>query len=150
MAEAADSSVVLMSIKPHWADAIMAGRKRVEFRRARFARHVSHVIVYATAPVKRVVGFFAVDQIVEAAPGVLWRMFGSEGEIDSGAFDEYYLGVRGGVAIGVGEVTRLPMPLELDAVLPSAVPPQSYRYADSGVIPLLEAWAKSADHQART
>jgi hypothetical protein len=41
MVECQDRSVVLMSIHPRWADAIMDGRKQVEFRRADFSRPIS-------------------------------------------------------------------------------------------------------------
>lgn len=112
----------------------MAGRKRVEFRRARFAKPVSHVIVYATSPVKRVLGYFQVDHITEAEPSALWRQFSEVGEIEIDAFSRYYEGVSDGVAIGVGEVVKLGEPMELHVLLPEAVAPQSYRYADSQTI----------------
>ena len=137
MANCQDPAVVLMSIKPHWADAIMGGRKRVEFRRARFGRAISHVIVYATSPVQRVVGFFEVPEITEAAPETLWEMFSAVGEIGEAAFVDYYDGKVEGIAIHVGQVTRLAEPAKLTDVVPGAVAPQSYLYAGSAVIPEL-------------
>ncbi len=44
--------IALMSIHPQYANAIVEGTKRVEFRKRPLARNVTHVIVYATAPVK--------------------------------------------------------------------------------------------------
>jgi predicted transcriptional regulator len=130
-----------MSIKPHWADAIMAGTKRVEFRRSRLSRPISHVVVYATSPVQRVVGYFEVDTITRAEPLTLWSLFSAVGEIEFEAFMRYYDGAEDGTAIGVGDVFELAQPLELQAVLPAAVPPQSYRYADAALIPELERLA---------
>lgn len=138
MADCQDPAVVLMSIKPHWADAIMRGRKRVEFRRARLGRTISHVVVYATSPVQRVVGFFEVEDITEAEPTVLWEMFAAVGAIGEAAFTEYYGGKAEGVAIQVGRVTRLADPVRLVEVVPGAVAPQGYLYADPGVIPELK------------
>jgi predicted transcriptional regulator len=137
----ADRSVVLMSIHPHWASAIMEGRKRVEFRRSRFGRPVSHVVVYATSPVRRVVGYFEVSDLVDAAPAELWEMFADVGEIGADAFDGYFDGAESGVAIRVGRVSGLSTPIELEELIPSAVPPQSYRYADRGVIVELDRLA---------
>lgn len=141
MAESDDRAVVLMSIKPHWADAIMRGRKRVEFRRAGFSRPISHVVVYATSPVQRVIGYFEVAGVTKATPLALWNLFSAVGEIEFDAFWRYYAGAEDGVAIGVGDVFQLSEPLELDAVVPAAVPPQSYIYADAALIPELKRLA---------
>ena len=143
MADCQDPAVVLMSIKPQWADAIMSGRKRVEFRCARFGRVVSHVVVYATSPVQRVVGFFEVRDITEAEPTMLWEMFAAVGDIGEAAFADYYAGKVEGVAIHVGQVTRLAEPAMLAEVVPGAIAPQSYRYADPRVIPELTRRASS-------
>jgi len=138
VAECQDPSVVLMSIKPQWAFAIMGGSKRVEFRRARFGRTISHVVVYATSPVQRIVGFFEVQNITEAPPATLWERFSAVGEIGESAFADYFDGKAAGVAIHVGQVTPLAEPATLAEVVPGAVAPQSYVYADSGIIPELK------------
>ena len=39
-----------MSIHPVYANAILTGDKKVEFRKRRLAADVTHVLVYATAP----------------------------------------------------------------------------------------------------
>ncbi len=62
-----------MAIRPHFADSILAGRKRVEFRKRRFSRAVSHVIIYATEPVKRVIGMFEVKSVSDGPPARVWR-----------------------------------------------------------------------------
>lgn len=138
MAGQQDQAVVLMSIKPHWAQAIMDGRKRVEFRRARFGRTVTHVIVYATRPVQRVVGYFEVAGITEATPSVLWADHSAAGEIDEDDFRRYYEGAETGVAIHVGRVEALDEPISLGDVVPGALPPQSYRYAAIDAVALLD------------
>ncbi len=61
MASAAIGRVALFSIHPQYAEAILAGTKSVEFRRTPLADDVTHVVVYATAPTKMVVGIFEVD-----------------------------------------------------------------------------------------
>lgn len=132
--------VVLMSIKPRWADAIMAGRKRVEFRRARFGRPVTHVIVYSSSPVQSVIGYFEVDGVTEDDPRALWREHAAEGEIEQPEFEAYYDGTDRGVAIHVGRVHKLADPVPLAWVVPSGVPPQSFIYARAGIIGEIAAW----------
>lgn len=62
----------LLSIRPVFADQILAGTKRVEFRRVRFARMVVSVAIYATQPVGAVVGWFTVRRLVTGTPYELW------------------------------------------------------------------------------
>ncbi|GAA2420127.1 hypothetical protein GCM10009856_32440 [Mycolicibacterium llatzerense] len=73
---------VVLSIHPQFAEAIMDGRKLVEFRKRPLANDVTIVWVYATAPVQRVIGYFEVDRTVTAAPHVLWRRFSKVGCIE--------------------------------------------------------------------
>jgi predicted transcriptional regulator len=53
-----------MSIHPQYADAILRGDKTVEFRKRGFSHPVSHVLIYATAPRKLVLGYFVVDAML--------------------------------------------------------------------------------------
>jgi predicted transcriptional regulator len=141
MVECQDRSVVLMSIHPHWAGAIMDGRKQVEFRRANFSRPISHVVVYATSPVRRVLGYFEVAGVTSAEPEALWRQFADVGGIEAEAFRGYFEEAERGVAISVGKVRELSAPVELTAILPFAAVPQSFCYADVAVIPELDRLA---------
>ena len=51
---------VLLSIKPEYASKILDGTKRYEYRRAIFKRtEVTTVVVYASDPVRKVIGEFA-------------------------------------------------------------------------------------------
>jgi len=46
--------IALLPIYPRFALKIMSGEKRVEFRKVKFASDVTHIVVYATALVKKV------------------------------------------------------------------------------------------------
>jgi predicted transcriptional regulator len=92
------------------------------------------VVVYASSPVQRVVGYFEVDGVSESDPSALWAEHSDVGEIGAEEFREYYDGAERGVAIHVGRVHHLLLPLPLDEVVPSAVPPQSFAYARPEVI----------------
>lgn len=126
MALPEDCSVALLPIKPVYANAIIAGTKRVEFRKTRFRRDVTHVVVYASTPVQRIIGIFRVSDIDDGAPGELWRRHHKHGGISSTAFDVYYAGVEMGVAIGITDVIQLSRPLALRSIRVKA--PQSFRY----------------------
>ncbi len=126
--------VALLAVQPGFARLILEGRKKVEFRKVRFAREVSHVLVYATAPVMRIVGCFKVRGIEEAPPRKLWQRYERVGGVAKDAFWRYYARSRVGVAIRVGDVIALGEPVTLKAAGCSTVPPQSFRYVDAGVL----------------
>ena len=86
------------------------------------------VWVYATAPVRRVIGYFEVDSIHTANPADLWRRFAHVGCIERADFDRYYADSRTGAGIGIRKAVRLRHPAHIADLLPSGVPPQSYAY----------------------
>lgn len=120
--------VAVMSIHPRYANQILAGAKRVEFRKRPLARDVTHVVVYATAPVSAVVGAFTVEGQHTLTPGDLWNRFAEVGGIDSESFDAYYAGRAAGTGITVGQVLAPATPLGLRDRLGLTRPPQSFQY----------------------
>jgi predicted transcriptional regulator len=136
-------TVVLLPIKPRFAKPILGGLKRVEFRKKRFARRPSHVVVYASSPVKKVVGFFEVSDLETAPIRELWRRYESSGGIQAAEFFEYYGSGREGVAISVGRVTVLAEPMELAELGLGERPPQNYAYVEPAVLVQLLVAARS-------
>lgn len=126
MALPADCSVALLPIKPIYADAIIDGRKRVEFRKTRFRRHVTHIAIYSSTPVQRIIGVFRVADCEQASPERLWERHHAVGAISSGDFRTYYADLELGVAIHIADVLRLTSPVPLHALRVKA--PQSFRY----------------------
>lgn len=119
---------VVMSVHPQYAEAIMDGRKTVEFRKRPLAADVTVVWVYATAPVQRVIGHFVAGPSVIAKPRALWRRFQRQGCIARSDFDRYYATSSVGFGIQILRATRLRSPLPIASLLPSGVPPQSFAY----------------------
>ena len=128
MSKADARDAVLLAIKPEYAEAILSGRKKVEFRKRSFARSVSRVIVYASAPIQRVIGYFEIKFIESGGPKSIWSRFGSVGAIDSTKFASYYGARTTAVAIGVQQARRLERPLTLSKLGLPKTPPQSYSY----------------------
>lgn len=124
------AEVALMSIHPRFAEAILKGEKLVEFRRTRFSREVSHVVIYATQPIGKVVGWFEVSAIEAHHPDKLWVKFRDCGGIDEHDFRAYYLGRKTGYAIRVRQSRRLKTAKPLTAVCGDTRPPQCFTYLD--------------------
>lgn len=128
MASSSTRSVVLLPIKPKYADHILQGIKQVEFRKRSFARHVTHVVVYSSNPIKQVVGFFEFLGVDEDSPEHLWRRYAKIGGIEKADYDQYYAKVSRGVAIKVGKVHVLFNPIPLAQLEAGLRPPQNYTY----------------------
>ncbi len=117
-----------MSIHPRYAGLILSGRKRVEFRRTRIRGTATHVLIYETAPVQRVTGFFEVAGVDEADPQAIWERYEAVGGIDHAAFRNYFAGRRRAIAIRIGRVVALRQQVRLASFEPAPVVPQSFRY----------------------
>ncbi|MBK8256478.1 MAG: hypothetical protein IPK82_27895 [Polyangiaceae bacterium] len=86
---ALDNSIVL-SLRPQWAAAIIQGRKRVEIRRVFSARWEGHrASLYATNPIKSLVGEARIGRVVEGTPAEIWAIYGADIGCDRASFDSY-------------------------------------------------------------
>jgi predicted transcriptional regulator len=122
---------VLLSVKPRFVEAILAGKKTFEFRRAVFRRHdVGAVVLYASSPTCRVVGEFTIEEVLSLRLDALWRATQSGGAIDRAYFDQYFEGCLMGHALKVKHAKRYREPLCLRTDLGIARPPQSFCYLD--------------------
>lgn len=130
MAGQTDRSVALIAIHPTYAEAILDGRKTVEFRRSMFPAVARFVVLYATAPVRRITGWFEVDSIERGKPEDLWRRHHRGGAVDGTTFQRYFSECSMGAAIRVQRATRLRRPIGLAALSPALRPPQSFQYLD--------------------
>jgi predicted transcriptional regulator len=120
-----------MSIHPQYANGILAGTKRVEFRKRPIADDVTHVIVYATAPVSAVVGAFTVKAQHTQNPRTLWRHVRDVAGIAWADFIAYYADRTAGTGIAVGQVLQAPQPMCLRTQLGIDRPPQSFQYVSA-------------------
>jgi len=120
-----------MSIHPEYAEMILDGRKRVEFRKVRFARNVHIIVMYATEPIGKVVGCFRVAGVKVASIADLWKRFGSDSGINEQTYKHYFRNRRNGIAIGVSHAERLKKPIDLSSISQSLRAPQSFFYLDA-------------------
>jgi predicted transcriptional regulator len=128
------ASIALLAIKPRFAHAIIAGQKKVEFRKIRFTRPPQYIVLYASTPIQQVIAFCEVVQIEELTILGLWRKFRTDGGIDYREFLDYYGKRDRGYAIVVGSVWKLQRPVSLRHLYPRGSAPQSFRYLPSNAI----------------
>jgi predicted transcriptional regulator len=122
---------VILSIKPRYANAILSGEKRVEFRKMPFKKEIEKVYIYSSAPEQRIVGFFTIEDIVSDTPQELWRRFKKVGSISEQDFFAYYADKSLGYSIRIKSVSRFKKAKNPRELIKNFVPPQSYRYCGS-------------------
>jgi predicted transcriptional regulator len=119
---------VLLSIRPEFASKIFDGSKRYEYRRVMFKnQEVSRVIVYASDPIKRIIGEFEIEDIFYDDPQVLWIKTKNYAGMSEKRFFKYFINKSKGYAIKVKTTTMYDDPLPLNSLMVSS-PPQSFMY----------------------
>jgi len=123
-----NDAAALVSVHPQYAEAILSGNKSVEFRKRGFRRPVSHMVLYSTQPVGRVVGVCSVAGIVRARPADLWEQYEEFAGISHDAFIDYYSSAATGIAIQVQYSWRMDPAVPLADLDPGFTVPQSFTY----------------------
>jgi predicted transcriptional regulator len=126
--------VALMSIHPEYAEAILRGSKKIEFRKRALAADIDTVVIYATAPVQRIVGEFILKETISTTPSRLWDMFKAVGGIRRHDYRRYYAGTRLAVGLSIHSASAYANHVALADLPWSQVPPQSFCYLDGGAL----------------
>ncbi len=120
-----------MSIHPRFAEGILRGEKLVEFRRRPLGRRATHIVIYATAPTRAVVGVAEIERAESGTPSALWEAFASVAGIARSEFFEYFSGTDEGFAYVLGRVRICSAPLMLGRSGLPTRPPQAFQYLDA-------------------
>lgn len=121
---------VLLSIKPKYANAILAREKLVEFRKLIFKQEIERVYIYSSSPEQRIIGYFTIEDIVSDTPKKLWKMFNEVGSINETDFFEYFANKDIGYSIKIKDVSRFKKSKDPKEIFKNFVAPQSYMYCD--------------------
>ena len=127
--------MIVLSLKPRFAQAILAGVKTVELRRTVPKIVIpTRALLYASSPVRALLGTCVITSVRSADLAALWHEYGSRSELSSHEFQQYFEGVAKGTALTLSEPQALsrPIPLQdLRAKPRSFRPPQSFAYVDT-------------------
>ena len=123
---------MLLSINPEHVHNILQGTKTYEFRKILCKRKVDKIVMYATYPVKRVVGEVEVIDVLEMKKEALWKITKKQSGITKEFFDKYYEGRETAIAYKLGEVIEYEEPHELREIGVN-VAPQSYMYLPDNI-----------------
>jgi predicted transcriptional regulator len=119
---------VVLSIKPEFAYKIFDGSKKFEFRKTIFKNtNVKSVLVYASSPVKQVIGEFEIEDILNYDLQTLWELTQEHSGISEDFYYKYFADKVQGFAIKIKKTKKYTTPkcLRTDFNL---FPPQSFVY----------------------
>ena len=127
--------MMVLSLKPRFAEAILSGIKTVELRRIEPQITLpTRALVYATTPVKALLGRCIVDDVVSDSLQSLWQRYSSRTGLEYSEFLRYFDGVNTGTALTLSSPKRFDLQIPLAALrsnLRGFRPPQSFAYLDS-------------------
>ena len=129
--------MIVLSLKPRFAHAILAGVKTVELRRTVPKIVIpTRALLYAASPVRALLGTCVITSVRSADLAALWHEYGSRSELPFHEFQQYFEGVDAGTALILSEPQALsrPIPLQDLRAKPKGFrPPQSYAYVDARI-----------------
>ena len=121
-------SAILLSIHTKYAESILNGNKRFEYRRVIPANPVDIIVVYCTAPARRISALVEVDSILSGSPTYVWEQTSNASGVTREQFRRYFQGCKSANAFKLGKVIPIYKGLSLsDIDLPESGP-QSFMY----------------------
>lgn len=124
--------VALISIRPNFVAKILAGEKRLEFRRSWASEQVDVLVIYSSSPVQRIVASVNVVGVTEGSPTALWGLAQEKGGgVPRQLLYDYFEGKKTGFAIEIADVLEFEQPVDPKKLFNNFIAPQSFRYLDS-------------------
>lgn len=126
--------MVLLSIHPEHASNIISGEKIFEYRRVIPKEDVSHIALYATSPIKKIIAVAEVTGCITGSPTKVWNSTSFGSGITHKYYKEYFEGRKSAGALSIGRVYEMKKPLPLLHLPGVNTPPQSYCYLNESNI----------------
>lgn len=122
-------SAILLSVKPKFANLILAGSKRVEFRRAVPALPVGTLALYSSSPVQAIIALVDVIETIEASPTRLWDLARENGGgLTRAELRSYFESKKTGFALMLENVRVFDRPVNPKEFFKTFTAPQSFKY----------------------
>ncbi|SRR5579885_2905795 len=127
------SKVAFLPIKPVYAERLMDGTKCFEFRRRPMSDDVTHIVVYASSPYKRILGIVEVSSIQCGSVRSVWNKTREHAGISRAEYLHYFEGasVAYAIAIDPSKTLRFDEHISPSDIERNFVVPQSFKYVGS-------------------
>jgi predicted transcriptional regulator len=134
-----NGSAILLSVKPKFADLIVAGSKLVELRRSIPAQRVGTIAIYSSSPVQSIVALVDVKEAIEAPPNKLWTIAKENGGgLTRAELFSYFESKSLGFALMLENVRVFEKPVNPNKIFKPFTAPQSFKYLTTKELQKLE------------
>lgn len=124
------SVIAFMPIRPIYAEKIVSGDKLYEFRKAAIRDDLTHIIIYASSPVKKIIGVAEVERVKISSPTTIWESTKHAAGISRKGYREYFRGKKRAYAIQIKKVLALQNCVSPNEINNGFKVPQSFTYVD--------------------
>ncbi len=142
------SQSLLLSVRPRFAQALLAGTKTVEIRR-RFPDIPAGmtVVIYSSSPEKAVLGTMVAEELIRSTAADIWRDFSGAIGIQKSELTEYLEGATECSVLKLSEPKAWANPVPLDELRRTLhiEPAQSFRYLNNRQVAKLAALGATAE-----
>jgi len=128
------TNVVLISIHPEHVANILSGNKVFEYRKTIPKKKVSHLVLYCTDPVKKIIAIVEVLGCITGSPSQVWSQTSFGGGISRHFFRQYFSGQKLANAYLLGRAYQVEEPMDLSCLPGRRTPPQSFYYLDESAV----------------
>lgn len=126
------SNTIILSVHPHYIKKIFSGIKRYEYRK-KIPLNIKYIIIYATAPEKRIVALIEVDYIIQGPLEEIWEKTKKYSGINKDHYYSYYNGGKTATAIKFKNVYKLERPIVVSSFDYIKNAPQSFMYIKESI-----------------
>lgn len=123
------TETIILSIHPIYIEKMLSGEKRYEYRK-QIPTNVRYIVVYATAPIKKIVAIIEIDYIMKDNPKIIWEKTKEYSGVSQDFFMHYFANHQDSYAIKIKQIFRLMMPKPLVCLDNNISAPQSYKYLE--------------------
>lgn len=127
----------IISIHPAHIANILSGKKVFEYRKVIPKHDISRLVLYCTAPIKKIVAVAEVLDCVVGPPTRVWSATSFGSGISRRFFRTYFSGQRNASAFVLGNVYKMASPIDLADLTGQMKPPQSFFYLDEASVKLI-------------
>lgn len=129
-----EATVALISIKPQFALKLFSGDKQYEFRRRKVREDLKWALVYASAPIKKIIGILKISEVKSSSPTLAWNTAKNMAGISRRDFRIYFKGCKIAWAIRIEKAINFTKPLCLSEIDPLMRAPQSLVYVNNAFL----------------
>ena len=129
------SKTIILSIHPRHVEKILSGEKQYEYRK-QIPTDIQYIVIYATAPIKKIVAVVNIDTILIDTPLKIWEQTKSGAGISQDFYIDYFKNRTVAYAIKFCKIHRLPNPVDHTVIDGVKCAPQAYMYVNESVADL--------------